>query len=250
MGSGWLPSFTYHIHTPEKIRIFPPHIPPNTRIPLDKQPGFRYNKRYKTDTPPYFRKKGSFRRAKAMVVWMKRKRVLILDSGSVGTESAAIRSALECFGYVVTVYYIGRPQDYVDVFSGNETFEYDYLIIGCHGDEGRIMMPILGDEVYYPDECRGDLGFEELRDRVRIQGKTVICTGCTTGSGELYRAFTRRNNAFIAPSDYIEGKSGLFFVIRLFYHLANHVSLEDSCALACGTDEETGLYRLYPPTTL
>lgn len=43
------------------------------------------------------------------------------------------------------MYNIGRPQDYFDVFGGKLYFNYDYLIIGCHGDGGKIIVPILGE---------------------------------------------------------------------------------------------------------
>ena len=65
------------------------------------------------------------------------KRVLILNGESTGLESFAIRSVLEYFGYIVIMYNIGRPQDYFDVLCGKQNFNYDYLIIGCHGDNGR-----------------------------------------------------------------------------------------------------------------
>ena len=119
------------------------------------------------------------------------------------------------------------------------------LIIGCHGDNGKIIVPVLGEEVYYSDECRGNLGFEELHGKVTISNKTVICTGCTTGSGALYKAFTNHNNTFIAPSDYIEGKSDLLFVVNMFYHLSNSISLEDAYRLASKIDSETALYKIY-----
>lgn len=45
------------------------------------------------------------------------KKVLILDDGSVGVENYAIRNVLESFGYLVTIYPIGRPQHYFDVFG-------------------------------------------------------------------------------------------------------------------------------------
>ena len=97
------------------------------------------------------------------------KRVLILNGDNVGLQDFAIRNALECFGYIVTTYYIGRPQDYFDIFSGNIKFDYDYLIIGCHGENGKISAPVLDDEIYYPDECRGNLGFEEFNSSFRNQ---------------------------------------------------------------------------------
>lgn len=173
------------------------------------------------------------------------KRVWILNGDSATVEDTAIRSVLEHFGYIVTMVHIGRPQDYFDIFSGKETFDYDYMIIGCHGDNGKIIVPVLGESVYYPNECRGNLGYEELQGKVVIKDKTVICTGCTTGSGDLHKVFTSNNNTFIAPMDYIEGNSDLLFVIHLFYHLFNGVSLEDSFALAKKMDDETALFKMY-----
>ncbi len=174
------------------------------------------------------------------------KKVLILNGDNSTLEDMAIRNVLEYFGYVVTMVHMGRPQDYFDIFSGKEAFDYDYMIIGCHGDQGKIIVPVLGESAYYPDECRGNLGFEELQGKVTIKDKVVVCTGCTTGSSELYKVFTANNNAFIAPIDYIEANSDLMFVVQLFYHLFNGLSLEESVALARETDAETGLFKLYP----
>ena len=77
------------------------------------------------------------------------KKVLILDDGSVGVENYAIRNVLENFGYLVTIYPIGRPQHYFTVFGEKEKLDYDYLIIGCHGDNGKIIVPVLGEDIYY-----------------------------------------------------------------------------------------------------
>lgn len=104
------------------------------------------------------------------------KRVLILNGEGAALENIAIRSVLEYFGYIVIMCNIGRPQDYFDIFSGKQNFNYDYLIIGCHGDNGRIIVPILGENVYYPNECRNNIGYEELQGSVKIKDKTVICT--------------------------------------------------------------------------
>ena len=173
------------------------------------------------------------------------KRVLILNGNGTGLESFAIRSVLECFGYIVTMYNIGRPQDYFDVFGGKQNFNYEYLIIGCHGENGRIIVPILGENVYYKNECRNNIGYEELQGLVNITDKTVICTGCTTGAGELYKEFNRNNNTFVAPTDYIEGSSSLLFIVNLFYHLSGGVSFKDSFAIASTIDSETKLYNFY-----
>jgi hypothetical protein len=70
-------------------------------------------------------------------------------------EPFAIRSTLEYFG--ATVHWIGRPNDLVDILSGKELDQRcDYLILVFHGDEGRLCMPELGEDVYEPDEPRGE----------------------------------------------------------------------------------------------
>lgn len=101
------------------------------------------------------------------------KRVLILNGEGAALENIAIRSVLEYFGYIVTMYNIGRPQDYFDVFGGKLYFNYDYLIIGCHGDGGKIIVPVLGENVYYPNECRNNIGYEELQGSVKIKEKPL-----------------------------------------------------------------------------
>lgn len=173
------------------------------------------------------------------------KKVLMLSGFNNTLEDLAIRGVLESFGYIVTPVYIGRPQDYIDIFSEKEAFDFDCLIIGCHGDQGKIIVPEIAESVYYPDECRGNMGYEELCGKVSIKDKVVICTGCTTGSGDLYKVFTANHNAFIAPCDYIEGNSDLMFIVQLFYHLSSGMSLEDSFEHASKIDDETGLFRLY-----
>ena len=173
------------------------------------------------------------------------KKVLILNGESTSTENYAIRDVLENFGYIVTIFNIGRPQDYFDILDQKFEFDYDYLIIGCHGEEGKILVPILGDDIYYENECRSNIGSDELKNKVSIKNKVVICTGCTTGSGDLYKPFIENNNIFMAPYDYIEGKSDLLFIISLFYYLSFNYSLQDSYNLANKIDSETKLYKFY-----
>ena len=80
---------------------------------------------------------------------------------------------------------------------------------------------------------------------MKIKDKTVICTGCTTGSGELYKEFNRNNNTFVAPTDYIEGNGSLLFIVNLFYHLSKGSNFKDSFTRAGSIDTETELYAFY-----
>lgn len=85
----------------------------------------------------------------------------------------------------------------------------------------------------------------QWKGSVKIKDKTVICTGCTTGAGDLCKAFNRNNNIFVAPADYIEVNSSLLFIVNLFYHLSNGSSVKDSFAGANSIDSETQLYNFY-----
>ena len=76
------------------------------------------------------------------------KNILILVIGSTGNEPEALRQSLEYFGYFVAVKYIGRPNDLISVLKGDLPFETDCIILSCHGENGEMLMPVLGDDVY------------------------------------------------------------------------------------------------------
>ena len=108
-----------------------------------------------------------------------------------------------------------------------------------------IIKKIVGDDIYYKDECRNNIGYDELKGSLSVNNKTIIYTGCTTGSGNLYKVFTKNGNVFIAPYDYIDGKSDLLFIVNLFYYLTCNNFLQNSFDLANKIDLETNIYRLY-----
>lgn len=82
--------------------------------------------------------------------------ILIAAFGNTGNEPEAIRQALECFNYFVAIKYIGRPNDFIDILNDNLSFNFDCVILSCHGKDGSIIMPVLADEVYEKDEPKGD----------------------------------------------------------------------------------------------
>jgi len=55
------------------------------------------------------------------------------------------------------VKFIGRPNDFIDVLKNNNLcFNFDCVVLSCHGDNGKIKMPVLGDSIYESNEPRGD----------------------------------------------------------------------------------------------
>ncbi|MGG3925124.1 delta-aminolevulinic acid dehydratase [Metabacillus fastidiosus] len=161
----------------------------------------------------------------------------------------AMRSTLEYFGAMVTMHWIGRPNDLIDVLSGEELNKRcDYLILNFHGDEGRLCMPELGGDVYEADEPRGAFFDEnDVRKYANLKDTKVIANGCTLGEEKLAKAFLDCGcHSYMGPDDYIDGNSGLMFVMRFIYEIINNKkSDKEAYEIAKSMDEETGMYQMY-----
>ena len=173
------------------------------------------------------------------------KSVIIAVIGNTGSEAEALRQSLEAFGYFVAIKYIGRPNDFVSVLKGELIFEPDCLILSCHGVEGEILMPVLGENVYELDEPRGNMSASDIDKYLELQDKLILNLGCTTGEAAIAKAFAKQN-IYIAPNDYIEGSAALYFAISLFYEMSKDgAQLEESFKVARGKDSETELFQLF-----
>lgn len=171
-------------------------------------------------------------------------RALIAAWGNTGNEPEVLRQTLECFGCLVLTKYIGRPNDLISILQGRTLFEADIVILSCHGEHGRILMPRLDDSVYDPDEPKLSFSASEITKYLRLSGKTIINTGCTTGRPELAAAFSRQNS-YIAPSDYVEGNAVPLFCVDFFYQLIqNQRSVRDAWHHAHSLDRETTVFQL------
>ena len=163
-------------------------------------------------------------------------------------EVQAIRAALEYFGARVFTYWIGRPNDLIDVLSGNDLYPNTNTIILCfHGEEGRLIMPELEESVYEQGEPKGHFGPEKIRRFARLAGKTVIGTGCSAGNSETAQAFLDSGcEIYIGPNDYPDGNDALMFVLRLFYDLIqNNRSVKEAFQNAKSLDAEMDMFQLY-----
>lgn len=169
--------------------------------------------------------------------------VLIAVIGNVGSEPEAMRQALENFGYTVILKMVGRPRDLTEILEGAFPIDFNYLILSCHGEAGSIVMPELDERIYLPNEHRGNFSAAEIARSMRLEGKTIINSGCTTGSKEMCNVFSQKN-IYIAPRDYVEGNAAVFFMIHLFYELSKGTPLVEAVAKARQTDGETGLFIL------
>ena len=74
----------------------------------------------------------------------------------------------------------------------------------------------------------------------------VLSTACGLGNEIMAASFLRKGaQAFIAPSQEIEGNAALFFIIHFFYQLKKGTSLEEAFTLASLIDTETSYFKYY-----
>jgi len=161
----------------------------------------------------------------------------------------ALRSTLECFGAKVTVHWIGRPNDFIDVLSGEYLDKQcDYLIFDFHGDEGRFCMTELADDIYETNEPKGKyFDYQQVEKYTKLKNIHIIGNGCTLGHKNLADAFLNSGcKSYIGPNDYIDGNAALMFITRLMYEVINNKkSLDKAFQIAKSIDQETEMYQLY-----
>ena len=145
--------------------------------------------------------------------------VLLVTIGNTGNESETLRQILESFGFRILRINIGRPNDFIDVLEDKIEFKYEYLIISCHGDQGKIIMDKLDESIYTKNEPKNDFGTDEFNKYLNVRDKIIINTGCTTGYKGLADIITSRKNVYIAPTDYINANSMALFTILFFYNI-------------------------------
>lgn len=172
------------------------------------------------------------------------KNILILVIGSTGNEPEALRQSLEYFGYFVAVKYIGRPNDLISVLKGDLPFETDCIILSCHGENGEILMPVLGDDVYEADEPKGNITASDIDKHLKLKDKLILNLGCTTGEKDLAKAFSKKNT-YIASDDYTEGNAALYFAISLFYEMSKGEEPDKAYKTAKATDSETKFFKIF-----
>ncbi len=170
---------------------------------------------------------------------------ILIVSFDCDAEAAALRAALEWYHADVMIQYIGRPKDFLDVLEGDVLFPPDVLILCGHGEDGRFLMPELGEDVYFDGEPR-NISPDDVRAHLKLHPTICISTACTTGISAMGAAFADSGVPYLAPDDYIEGSTPLFFILHVFYlHLTCEKTFAEAVAIAKMTDSETAMYTFY-----
>jgi hypothetical protein len=169
----------------------------------------------------------------------------LIDVGS--GEAAALRDALELFGLRVRRFPVGQARHLVRALGGEASAEY--VVVACHDDGGRVLLPELADELERFQPVHGSVGPDELRWMARLSpGSLVISTGCETGTRELASAYFEGGaSAYVAPTGAPFGYASAFASLLLFYELTQRRTLEQAVGRLRDHDRELSMWRLFRP---
>ncbi|MFH9423742.1 hypothetical protein [Streptomyces sp. NPDC017529] len=124
-----------------------------------------------------------------------------------------------------------------------------YVILACHGDEGRILLDGLAPELSAYQPFNDSAGPEEVRAHTRLTDSVVIANGCDTGDPALAEAFLDAGaSAYIAPHGAPFGYASVFAPLFLFYELTEQRTLDEAVARLRAHDDELGMWELHRRT--
>ncbi|NLH70436.1 MAG: hypothetical protein GX454_09695 [Brooklawnia sp.] len=168
--------------------------------------------------------------------------IIDIESG----DGEAVRAGLERFGLSTRRTQVGQARHLVTALAGHSTAEF--LLLLCHGDEGDLVLPELAAALEQYQPFHGRVTPEDLRGFARLEGQTVIATGCETGHPELAQAFLDCGAAaYVAPTGAPFGYASYFAPISLFYDLTEQRSLDEAITHLNQHDDELSMWRLFRP---
>ncbi len=169
-----------------------------------------------------------------------------VDLLDIGDSSAPrLRSGLEEFGVRVNYLPIGQPR-HVLAALGGERLVAPYVIVSCHGDDGRILLPELAGPIAAEQPFTDRMGPKRVRRYLRLAGSTVVCTGCDTGKPALAQAFLDAGaGAYFAPTDAPEGHDAFLAVLLLFHQLTAGRPLREAAHRVRTYDDGLTMWKLW-----
>lgn len=161
------------------------------------------------------------------------------------SSARPLRGALEELGVRVNYHPIGQPRHVIAVLGGDRPIA-PYVIVACHGDNGRILLPALGGPIADQQPFTGRLGPKRVRKHLRLPDSAVICTGCETGKPALAQAFLDAGaSSYFAPDNAPDGPTALLATLLLFYELTAGRHLRDAAYRVRAYDDNLATWRLW-----
>ncbi|MDH6514304.1 hypothetical protein M2163_008720 [Streptomyces sp. SAI-135] len=160
-------------------------------------------------------------------------------------SAPALRNGLEVFGVQVNHLRVGQPRHLVAALDGTRPIA-PYVIISCHGDEGRILLEDLAEELAGFQPFNGAIGPDGVRAHFRLPGSVTLVTGCDTGDPALADAFLDAGaGMYIAPRGAPFGYAGVFAPLFFFYELTEMRTPAEAVARLRAHDDELAMWQLY-----
>ncbi|QUC63491.1 hypothetical protein IOD14_22945 [Streptomyces sp. A2-16] len=167
----------------------------------------------------------------------------LIDIG--GGSTHALREGLEVFGVQVNHLRIGQPRHLVAALDGSRPIA-PYVVVSCHGDEGRILMEEVAEELARFQPFNGDVGPDRVREHFRLPGSVTLVTGCDTGEPALADAFLDAGaGIYIAPRGAPFGYASVFAPLFFFYELTEQRTPMQAVERLRAHDGELAMWQLY-----
>ncbi|MGK3944567.1 hypothetical protein ABK046_39860 [Streptomyces caeruleatus] len=169
-----------------------------------------------------------------------------VDLIDIGSGSAhALRDGLEVFGVQVNHLRVGQPRHLVAALDGSRPIA-PYVILACHGDEGRILLDDVTEEMAGFQPFNGAVGPDHVREHFRLPGSVTLVTGCDTGEPALADAFLDAGaGVYIAPRGAPFGYASVFAPLFFFYELTEQRTPAQAVARLRAHDDELAMWQLH-----
>lgn len=123
----------------------------------------------------------------------------------------------------------------------------EYVVLCCHGDDDRILIPELAEEMERFQPFHGSVGPDEIRNITALTASVVVITGCGTGTDTLAAAFLDSGaSAYLAPVGAPFGYASIFAPLFVFYELTEGRTLHQAVDRLSRHDPELAMWRLWP----
>lgn len=158
-------------------------------------------------------------------------------------EGPLLRAMLECYGARVNYYPVGQARH---LTAALREAAAPFLILACHGDNGAVILPSLGEPLCRFQPFPENLGPAEVSRHARLRDQVVIVTGCGTGTEAMAAAFRSVGaTAYLAPTSSPMGYAPVFALAYLFYELTEERGLAEAVAKLQSHDRELAQWRLW-----
>ncbi|MGC0343656.1 hypothetical protein [Streptomyces sp. SLBN-8D4] len=167
----------------------------------------------------------------------------LIDLG--GGFARPLRDGLEAFGAQVNYLRVGQPRHLVAALDGTRPIA-PYVILSCHGDEGRILMEDVAEELAGFQPFNGDVGPDRVREHFHLPGSVTLVTGCDTGDPALADAFLDAGaGIYVAPRGAPFGYASMFAPLFFFYELTELRTPLAAVERLRAHDDELAMWELH-----